>query len=138
MKLISFCFIVLVTVTGCRASIPFVILERKEKKIEWRTRIPFKIQFRLDEKIDEKSQDLLQILGKELIGKSRVDIQGVLFPVESVFEYDEIEELTVYQNAAFKDETHIYIVPTPGLIYVQTNSDQYIITGYLIKYENNK
>ncbi|MCW7491228.1 hypothetical protein ND861_01035 [Leptospira sp. 2 VSF19] len=114
------------------------MLERKEKKIEPRTRIPFKIQFSLDEKVELESKDILQILGRELLSNSRVDIQGVIFPVESVFDYDEIEDLTIHKNAAFKNETQIYIVPTPGLIYVQTNSDQYIITGYLIKYENNK
>lgn len=125
-------------VSGCRSNIPIVTLERKEKKIEWKTRVPFKIQFRLDEKLDEEPEDLLQILGRGLLSTSRVDIQGVIFPVESVFDYDEIEELTIYKNAAFKNETQISVVPTPALLYIQTNSDQYIITGYLIKYENNK
>ncbi|TGL58573.1 hypothetical protein [Leptospira jelokensis] len=138
MKLVLFYSIIFISLCGCRKTIPIIELERKKVKVEHKTRIPFKIQFRLEEKLDENSKDFLQIVGRKLLNSVREDIHGLIFPAEGIFEYDEIEELTIYKNEAFKNETQISVVPTPGLIYVQTNSDQFIITGYLIKYDKNK
>lgn len=119
----------------CSSTELSISIERSLIKKNQTTRIPFKIQFTLNENPNVTSENVLYLLAGSAVPKVRLDIEGKMFPFELIYSYDEIEELTLYRNDYFFTRSKFYIVPFPSFLRTQFESDQYILTGYLVKYE---
>lgn len=127
----------LVTLNCAPKALNILLINNRESKIEHEKRIPFKMNFTLSDKAKRTKFNVLELLSSTLVSEARLDIEGKMFPVELIYDYDEIQDLKIYQNQYFWSSANFMIVPfLPSLLYANHESDEFIVTGYLVKYED--
>lgn len=130
------CFLILINCAP--KALDIYLLNDNNSRVIREKRVPFKLNFSLSEKAKSSKFNILEIISSTLVGEVRLDIEGKMFPVELIYDYDEIQDLKIYKNKYYWSQSEFMVIPfMPSFLYANFKSDEYIVTGYLVKYDKN-